>query len=39
MLEEEKRNETKNQIEASTKILQSLLQEKGMSYEEFILSI
>jgi len=39
MLEEEKRNESKNQIEASTKILQSMLQEKGMSYEEFVLSI
>ncbi|KAF0151592.1 MAG: PAS domain S-box [Ignavibacteria bacterium] len=39
MLEEEKRNEARNQIESSTKILQNLLQEKGMSYEEFVLSI
>ncbi|MEW6654958.1 MAG: PAS domain-containing protein [Bacteroidota bacterium] len=39
MLEEEKRNETKNQIESSIKILQEVLQEKGMSYEEFVLSI
>lgn len=39
MLEEEKRNEARDQIEASTKILHNLLQEKGMSYEEFVLSI
>lgn len=39
MIEEEKRNEARNQIEASTKILHNLLQEKGMSYEEFVLSI
>jgi len=39
MLEEEKRHDAGNQIEASTKILQNLLLEKGMSYEEFVLSI
>lgn len=39
MVEEEKKNEARNQIEASTNILQSILQERGMSYEEFILSI
>lgn len=39
MLEEEKRNETRNQIESSTKILLNVLQEKGMEYEEFVLSI
>lgn len=39
MLEEEKRNEGKNQIDASMKILNSFLKEKGISYEEFILSI
>lgn len=39
MLEVEKNNQTKDQIEASTKILTKLLEEKGMSYEEFILSI
>jgi PAS domain S-box-containing protein len=39
MLEEEKKNETGRQIESSTKILLNELQERGMSYEEFVLSL
>jgi PAS domain S-box-containing protein len=39
MVVEEKRNETRNQVETSTKLLNNLLQEKGLNYEEFILSI
>lgn len=39
MLEEEKRNQTKDQIGASTKILTKLLEQKGLSYEEFILAV
>lgn len=39
MLDEEKKHSAKDQMAASTKILTKLLEEKGLSYEEFILSI
>ncbi|MBU0475413.1 MAG: PAS domain-containing protein [Bacteroidetes bacterium] len=39
LLEEEKKNNLGNQMEASGKILNNLLNEKGMTYEEFILSL
>lgn len=39
MQAEEKRTTTKDAIAASTRILTNLLTEKGLSYEEFILSL
>ena len=39
LLEEEKKHGVATQMEASGKILNDLLKEKGMSYEEFILSL
>lgn len=39
MVAEEKRNQPKDQIEASTKILNNFLLKEGKSYEEFILSL
>lgn len=39
MLEEERRAGAKDAIAASTRYLNNLLKEKGMSYEEFVLAI
>jgi hypothetical protein len=39
LLAEEKRNSVTTQMDASQKILNNLLTEKGMSYEELILSL
>ena len=39
MLKEEKKYDSKNQIQASTKLLNNVLEEKGLDYEEYILSV
>jgi hypothetical protein len=39
MLEEERRVGAKDAIDASTRLLHQYLNEKGMSYEQFVLSL
>ena len=39
MLEEERRVGAKDAIDASTRLMHQYLNEKGMSYEQFVLSL